>query len=80
MAKRHLNAPIGPSVALVQEMYAVPGTEHNMFPELEYRDMKLTCFKCPGLPTRLVTSTFISQPRVDATQAYRLICGHSAID
>lgn len=79
MAKRHLTAPIGPSVAIVQEMCAVPGTEYRRFPELEYQDMKLTCFQCPGLPTRLVIGTFTSQPRFDATQGYNLICGHSVI-
>lgn len=79
MAKRTLSAPIGPSVKIVQEMISVPGTEHQRFPELEYQDMKLTCYQCPGLPTRLVIDTFISQPKFDATMAYRLICGHSVI-
>lgn len=78
MAKRRITAPIGPSVKVVQEMVptAVPGSS---FPEYHYEDLKLTCFQCPGLPTRLVIDTFISQPHYDATMAYRLICGHSVI-
>lgn len=72
---RLATAPIGPRVEIAQDV--VPFiNERN---QLDYRkvDMKIPCGVCNA--DRLVIGTFISQPRFDPTEAYRLICGHSTI-
>jgi hypothetical protein len=72
---RIATAPIGPRVKIAQDVIITEDARGELI--YEDIDMKLHCYECNA--DRLVIGTFISQPRFDPTEAYRLICGHSTI-
>jgi len=68
----------GPRITIVQDYIPVPDPDFpDEGPDYYTRDLKLHCWLCDQ--DRLVIDTFISQPQFDATEAYRLICGHTTI-
>lgn len=72
---RLATAPIGPRVKIAQDVVPFINDQGELV--YEEVDMKLHCWDCNA--NRLVIGTFISQPKFDPTEAYRLICGHTTI-